>query len=150
MARWGVAASKGAGNVQGVVYLNAASANPRRAKVVDWSMGISGSPADAAFAWIAQRCTTAPTGAAKTPNALDPADSLASTIVANDTITADGTLTAAAFLYRVPLNQRASFRWVAAPYCEMIIPATANNGIMFGFASASAQVADSGLIYEEY
>jgi hypothetical protein len=149
MARWGVTFGKGAAVVFGVGYLNAAAASPRRCKVYDWSFGCNAAPADAIFEWIIQRCTTAPTGAAKTPNALDPADTLASTIVATDTITADGTLTAGAFLLRKPLNQRASFRWVAAPYGELVIPATANFGLMNGYFAATATTGSSDLNYEE-
>jgi len=150
MARWGVTASKGAANVQTVMGLSAAAASMRRAKIYDWALGCGASPADNAFIHIAQRMTTVPTGAAKTPNSLDPADTLASTIQAVDTVTVDGTLTAAAFLTRIPLNQRATFRWVAAPYGELIIPATANNGIAFGLSAASTTSFDYGMMYEEY
>ena len=150
MARWAVAANKGAANVQGVLYLTAASANMRRAKVYDWTLGCGASPGDAAFIHIGQRCTTAATGSAKTPNSLDPADTLATTIVAQDTITVDGTLTANAFVFRKALNQRATFRWVAAPYSEILIPATANNGVMLGLSSASTTTFDYDALYEEY
>lgn len=149
MARWSVTANKGSANVQGVLYLLAAAASPRRARIYDWTIGCGASPADNAFIHIAQRCTTAPTGSAKTPNALDPADTLASTIVTDDTITVDGTLTAAAFLARKALNQRATFRWVAAPYGELLIPATANNGIMLGLSAASTSTMDYDAMYEE-
>lgn len=150
MARWGVSANKGSANVQGVLYLNAAASSPRRAKVYDLSMGCGASPADNAFIWIIQRCTTAPTATGLTPNSLDPADTLASTIVANHTVTVDGTLTAAALLYRDALNQRATFRWVAAPYGELIIPATASNGFMFGLSAVSTTSMDAGCNFEEY
>jgi len=149
MARWGVTGNKGASNVQGILYLNAAAASPRRAKIPDVNFGCGASPADNAFIFIMQRCTTAPTGATKRPNALDPADTLASTIQAFDTITVDGTLTANAFLYQVALNQRASLRWVAVPYMEIIIPATTNNGVMMGLSAASTTVFNVGAMYEE-
>ncbi len=150
MARWGTKLSKGAANVQSVGLLNAAAANMRRAKIYDVSLGSSATPGDNAFLWIYQRCTTAGTGTTTTPNSLDPADTLASTIVTTGTVTADPTLTAAAFLYQVALNQRATFRWVAAPYGELIIPATASNGIMFGLSASSTTVMDMGVNYEEY
>lgn len=149
MARWGVSANKGAGNVQTVLAATAAAASPRRAKIYDWTLGCGASPADNAFTHIAQRCSTAGTGAAKTPNALDAADTLASTIVVKDTVTIDPTLTASAFLAWKPLNQRATFRWVAAPYGEMIIPATASNGIAFGLAAATTTSFDYDVHYEE-
>lgn len=149
MARWGVTGNKGAASVQGVLYLNAAAANMRRARLYDLTIGCNASPADNAFNHIIQRCTTAPTGAAKTPNALDPADSLASTIVANDTVTVDGTLTANAFLANKALNQRATFRWVAAPYGEILIPATASNGLMLGLSAATTTTFSYDAMYEE-
>jgi len=149
-ARWGVFASKGASNVQGVLYLQAAAASMRRAKIYDLSMGSNASPADNAFTWIIQRATTVPTATPLTPNSLDSADTLASTIQANATVTVDGTLTAAAFDYADALNQRATFRWVAAPYSELIIPATANNGFMFGLSAATTSTFVSGCQYEEY
>jgi len=150
MSRMGVAATKGAANVQGVLYLQAAAASPRRAKLYDLSIGCNASPADNAFTHIVQRATTVPTGSALTPNSLDPADTLASTIQANNVITVDGTLTANAFLYEVSLNQRATFRWVAAPYGEIIIPAVANNGLMLGLSAASTTTMAYGANYEEY
>jgi hypothetical protein len=149
-ARWGVSANKGANNVQGVLYLTAAAASPRRAKVYDLSMGCGAAPADNAFIWIIQRCSTAATATGLTPNSLDPADTLASTIVAAATVTVDATLTANAFMYRDALNQRATFRWVAAPYGELIIPATTSNGFMFGLSAASTTTFDAGANYEEY
>lgn len=150
MARWGVTANKGAGNVQSVLLLTAAAASPRRAKIYDWTLGCGASPADNVFTHVGQRCTTAGTGSALTPNSLDPADTLASTIVAKDTVTVDPTLTASALIFRKALNQRATFRWVAAPYGEIIIPATAANGIMLGLSAASTTSFDYDAAYEEY
>jgi hypothetical protein len=152
MARWGVTANKGAANVKGVLYLNAAAASPRRCKLYDLTIGCDASPADNTFVHGGQRCTTAPTAAALTPNSLDPADTLASTIQAFQTVTVDGTLTASAFPFPgFALNQRASFRWVAAPYGEIIIPATANNGLMLGLINAASTTSfQYGACYEEY
>ncbi len=149
MARWACKANKGAANVQSVLLLVAAAASPRRARVYDYTIGSGATPGDNAFVHIVQRCTTAGTGAALTPNALDPADSLASTIVAKDTITADPTLTANAFLGRKALNQLATFRWVAAPYGELVIPATASNGLILGLGTATTSDFDAEGHYEE-
>jgi hypothetical protein len=150
MARWGATFNKGSASVQTVALLVAAASNMRRAKVYDLTIGCDASPADNAFVHIGQRCSTAGTGAALTPNALDPADSLASTIVAKDTITSDPTLTANAFVFPgFALNQRASFRWVAAPYGEIIIPATASNGVIFGLKAATTTSFQYGVQYEE-
>jgi hypothetical protein len=150
MARWGVKADKGAANVQSVVVLLAATASMRRARIYDWALGCGAAPADNTFIHIAQRCTIGSlAGAAKTPNALDQADTLASTIVVDDTVTTDPTLTAGTFLMWIPLNQRATFRWVAAPYGEWVIPATASTGIMLGLSAVSTTTFDYGVNFEE-
>lgn len=149
MARWSIAANKGAGNVQTVALLVAAAASPRRARIYDWTLGCGASPADNAFTHIGQRCTTAGTGNSLTPNALDSADTLATTIVCKDTVTVDPTLTASAFAFRKALNQRATFRWVAAPYGELLIPATASNGFALGLSAATTTSFDYDLHFEE-
>jgi len=137
MGAFGCTGNKGVASVKSVLLLTAAASTPRRGKWVDWSIGSDSTPADNAFVIIVQRCTTAGTGTTVTPNACDPADPIASTIVATATVTADPTLTANAFLGGKALNQRASWRWVAVPGYELIIPATASNGIMLGLSSAS-------------
>ncbi len=149
MAKWAIKASKGTANVQSVAIIVAAAASPRRAKVYDYTIGSGATPGDNAFVHIVQRCTTAGTGAALTPNALDQADTLASTIVCKDTVTADPTLTAGAFLGRKALNQRATFRWVAAPGGELVIPATASNGIILGLTSATTTDFDAEAAFDE-
>lgn len=130
-------ANKGVASVKSVLLLTAAASVPRRGVVVEWSIGSDSTPADNAYVIIVQRCSTAGTGTTVTPNAADPADPIASTIVATGTVTADPTLTASAFLGGKALNQRASWRWVAVPGFEIIIPATASNGIMLGASSAT-------------
>lgn len=149
MARWGTRHNKASDNVQSVSLLTAAASSPRRGKVYDISLGSAATPGDNAFIWIIQRCTTAGTGTTTTPNSLDPADTLACTIVATNVVTADPTLTANAFLYQAALNQRATFRWVAQPYGEILIPATASNGIMIGLSAASTSVMNVGVQFEE-
>lgn len=151
MARWGFTANKGTtGTVQTVAAMTAAATNMRRAKVYDLTIGSDATPGDFAFVHQGQRCTTAGTGNALTPNSLDPADTLASTIVVKDTITVDPTLTASAFVFGWAVNQRASVRWVAAPGGELIIPATASNGIAFGLKAVTATSFQYGVEYEEY
>lgn len=151
MAKFGVTFNKGVANVQGVGYLLAAAASPRRAKIYDWSFGsASNPPVDVPFIHIAQRAnSTSLASSARTPNALDQADTLASTIQASDTVTVDGTLTANAFDYQAPLNQRNSFRWVAAPGSEIVIPATANTGVMLGLSAATTTTFNYGVMFEE-
>jgi len=149
MARWGVALNSGGSSVKSVGLAVAAASSPRRAKIQDWKFGSSQSPADNEFVHIIQLCTTTGTGTAKTPVASDQADTLASTIVVKDTITADPTLTSGSFYANIALNQRASFRWVAAPFFELIIPATASNGYIFGVSAATTNTFAEDILYEE-
>lgn len=149
MAKWAVSADKGTASVQSVCVLTAAASNMRRARIYYWSIGCNGAVADTPFIHIAQRCSTAGTGAAKVPTALDAADTLASTIVAKDTITADPTLTAGQFLAWISVNQRSTVQWYAPPGGEFVIPATASNGVALGLSAANALTFDYTAHYEE-
>lgn len=140
MAKFGVTLQRTASATLAVGSLTAAAANMRRAKVYDILLGSEATPADNAFLWQVQRCTTAGTaGTNPTPLSLDSADSLATTIVAGQAHTVDPT--GSTVLMSVPLNQRASFRWVAAPGGELVIPATASNGVKFETPTAGGLVA---------
>lgn len=103
-----------------------------RPMVYDIVVGSTATPADNAAKFQIQRATTAGTGATTTitPQALDPGDP-AATATANQGAytTTNPTLTASAFLLQWSQNQRATFRWVAAPTSELVIPATSANGV---------------------
>lgn len=149
MAKWAAAVTKGATSVQTVMYVGAAAASMRRAKVNFYNLACNAAPADATFDHIVQRCTTAGTGTGVTPNSKDPADTLASTIVVRGTFTVDPALTAAAFLNRAPFNQRLTYQWMCAPGDEIIIPATASNGIIIGLSAATTTDFSCGAHYDE-
>lgn len=106
------------------------SATTVRPKVYDVLMGSDATPADNAAKYAFQRCTTAGTpGSSITPQALDPGDPAALATSGLAVFGGGPTLTANAFLLQWAQNQRATFRWVAAPSKELILPATAANGI---------------------
>src|SRR5687767_15452291 len=84
----------------------------RRGKIYDLMFGSEATPADAAILWTLRRYTAAGTSTAVTPQALDSADA-AFLGQAGENHTIEPTYTAAAILLNVPLNQRATFRWVA-------------------------------------
>lgn len=101
-----------------------------RPKIFDFMLGSPSTPADQAASWALRRSTTASAGGtAVTPTPIDPGDpaSLASAMVAPSM--SAPTLTAGLFLLQWAQNLRATYRWVAAPGKELVIPATANNGI---------------------
>lgn len=95
---------------------------------LDMIVGSTATPADNALEFIVQRYTASGTGDAVTPQAADPADpaSLASS-KANHS--AEPTYTSGAIMIDIPMNQRATQRWVPSPGREIKIPATANNGL---------------------
>jgi hypothetical protein len=101
---------------------------PRRGKIYDLIFGSEASPADNPFLWQVQRHTGAGTSTPVTAQPLDPGDA-ATELLAGEAHTVDVTATATAFLLSVALNQRATFRWVAAPGGELVYPATASNGL---------------------
>ena len=100
----------------------------RRAWIYDLLVGVDGTPADNVVVWKADRQTSTGTRTAVTPPPLDAADAAALiTCGANTTI--EGIVTAATQLLEVAVNQRASYRWVAAPGGELVVPATNVAGI---------------------
>jgi hypothetical protein len=146
MAKWLVGGSK-TGNVQSVLTMQAAAANMRRAKVYDWTLGSGAAPTSATFIHLMQKCTTLPTGTGVTPRAADQADTLASTIVVNNLVTVDPTLTD--IYMRKPLNQQNTFRWVAPQGGEILIPAVASSGVMLGLSAANATQMDYDAAFDE-
>lgn len=114
--------AKTLGSVQGGATL------PRRVKILDLEFGCDGTPGDTAMRFALQRFTVAGTFTAVTPVAVDPADA-ASVAAAGQNHTVEPTYTASTILKQVVLNQRSSYRWFAAPYEELVTPATAANGI---------------------
>ena len=137
MARYSIEMNRTASTTLSVGSFTSDATTPRRIKLYDLVFSSEASPADNVFLWQLQRCTTAGTSTAVTPQALDPADA-AALFDAGENFTIDPTLTANAILLSIGLNQRATFRWVAAPYGELVVPATANNGIATRTPTATA------------
>ena len=81
--------------------------------------------------------STEAAGTTVTPTALDIADRAAQSKVLENCGT-EPTYTANQELLEVPLNHRATFRWVAAPGGEIITPATDKFGIGAKAIHASA------------
>ncbi len=105
-----------------------AGTTARRIKVYDLLMGSDATPADNAAEYNLQRYTVDGTSTAVTPVALDPADP-AALAEAGEAHSVEPTYTANAVLLNWSQNQRATFRWVAAPGSEMVIPATTDSGV---------------------
>lgn len=108
----------------------------RRGRLYDILVGTNGTPADNAMVWSIQRATAGTTSAytgyvSSVALAIDPADSnTASAVWANSSAETAYTFTATNFPWYIGVNQRASYRWVAAPGSEIVWPATSSNGIV--------------------
>lgn len=108
--------------------VRADATRPRRLKIYDVMFGSEATPADAAILWTLRRHTAGGTNTSVTPQPLDPADA-ATEFDAGENHTIEPTYTAGAIMLNIALNQRATFRWVAAPGGEIVTPATASNGV---------------------
>lgn len=105
-----------------------AGTTARRGKVYDLICGSDATPADNAAEYNLQRYTVDGTSTAVTPQALDPADA-AALAEAGEAHSVEPTYTAGGIMLNWSQNQRATFRWVAAPGGEIVYPATADNGV---------------------
>ena len=107
--------------------LTAPSSGMRRARTYEFMLSASGAPADNVLNWLVQKCTTAGTGTGVSEVPLDEAAAAAS-IVAEENHSAEPTYTSALIVFQQSINQRGTFRWVASPGGELVIPAVANDG----------------------
>ena len=121
-----------------LLQASAATSGLRRFKLYDVMFGTLGTPADQTYEFDISRTTTITTGTAATVFPLDPADGVASTQgVVNFTVEPTYTATPADSLFNLGINQRASYRWVAAPGSELVCPAVNVNGLGLRTSSAS-------------
>lgn len=116
--------------------VTAAATAMRRGKLYDVTFGTLGTPADQTYEFDISRQTVAPTATTVTPNPLDSADAAFGGL-SHANATVEGTITAASSVFYLGINQRASYRWVAAPGSELVYPATASNGFAIRARSAS-------------
>jgi hypothetical protein len=100
-----------------------------RARIYEFVIGSDTSPADNAGKVSLRRTSgNGTTSATFTPTALDPAEP-ASLAVFTTAWSGNPTITANSDLYQVAVNQRATYRFIAAPDGEFVIPATSGAGI---------------------
>lgn len=115
-------------NTSGYFLVGVTGAATIRPTVYDFMVGSRATPADACCTYDIARTSTAVTGGTTpTPSPLNPTDTAAITTgVANGT----GGGTKGVILLSVSVNQRATFRWVAAPGSELQCAQAASGGIM--------------------
>lgn len=98
-----------------------------RPSIYDIIVGSTATPADNALEFVLQRYTAAGTGTSVTPTPADE-DDPATQCTALVNLSAEPTYTSGAVLLDIPLNQRATQRWIAAPGRELKMAATAAHG----------------------
>lgn len=100
-----------------------------RERIYDMIFSQGSTPADVVCEWLVRRFDTADgTGTAVTPEPLD-SDAPASSVTVQEDHTVEPTDAGVIPILDFDLNQRATFRWVAAPGGELMIPAIATEGI---------------------
>jgi hypothetical protein len=85
------------------------------------------------------------------PVALDSGEPAAQVTTGLAVFSVGPTLTASSFPWKAVVYQRGAYRWVAAPTKEIVLPATANNGLalMALVTNGSAYNLNFGLTWEE-
>lgn len=134
--------------VGALIGLTGANAAPRRNKIYDVLIGTNGTPADNFIEWDISRVTVASTATSATPNPLDLADATSTTTTTVNSST-HGTITANSNQFYVGVNQRASYRWVAAPGGELVAPATSSAGFQLRVRSGGYTGTATGTIHFE-
>lgn len=109
----------------------------RRGKLSDILIGTNTTPGDTVVQWDVCRLTafgssiitnTGGLSSVSSNYSLDVADyNIAATVVVNSS--AETNITASVELWGVGINQRASYRWVAAPGSELVWPAVSCQGL---------------------
>ena len=118
----------------------------RKAWVYDIMVGADGTPADNALVYKVDRQTTVGTGTAATASPLDAGDAAALiTETVNNTV--EPTVTSATQMFELAVNQRASYRWVAAPGGELVVPATNTTGLGLRAKSAAYTGTTTGTLH---
>lgn len=130
---------------------NAAATPINRGKLYEFTVSSVATPADQACKVLVGRTTAVGTeGSGFTPNNLDPAGPAGSYDAGIGVFTGEPTYTANKALYIVSLNQRATFRWIAAPGSEMLMTATVSNGLgIKSSSSTSTQAQEVTVLFEE-
>ncbi len=119
-----------------ILGLSSSTTTARRFKIYDVLIGTNGTPADNFVEWDISRITASSTTTVLAATALDSADATALT-VATVNSSQFGTITTGSNVFYIGVNQRASYRWVAAPGGELVAPATSSNGFQLRARSAA-------------
>jgi len=132
-----------------LTILQLVAATTTRGWIYDIIVGSDATPADVATEFNVIRGTVSGTGTAVTPRSLDGGNPAALLAGEQGTFTGQ-TKTASSALLNIALNQRATFRWVAAPGGELVVPATSDNWVgLESIASGGTPNINCTIHYEE-
>lgn len=122
-----------------------------RGRIYDITTGCEATPNDAATDFRVSRSTAVGTeGSGFTPVNIDPDGPAGEYDAGIAHPTTGPTYTANAILLQFSLNQRATYRWVANPGCELILPATQNNGAgLYSSSGTGTAVHQSSVFFYE-
>ncbi|KKN18836.1 hypothetical protein LCGC14_0951770 [marine sediment metagenome] len=128
-ARYSVTGAQGTTTATpGDSTLGIGSGTDQRPSLYDWTSGFGGTPADNVIQVLLRKMTALGTATGVTPVDIDEGGVASLTTCAEDH-TVEPTYTAASELFDQLINQRATYRWVAAPGGEIVLPATAASGV---------------------
>lgn len=104
-----------------------------RSRLIEYTLSNVGSvTVDSQFEVQLKRFTAAGTSTAVTPSSTDPSDPAATLFTAGSNCSVEPTYTAGVVIDDKGVNPRGLYRWTAyAPDAEIIMPATAANGLGF-------------------
>lgn len=137
-------------NTVNVTLLALEGATTIKPGIYDIVLGSAATPADQAAEYTLNRFTVAGTTTALAETPLDPDFPASLCTAGQPAITAEPTYTADEIVLAFSLNQRATFRWVAAPDGELVIPATAANGLgLRGVIVTAAVIVESMIHFQE-
>ncbi len=148
MAKFHVEMKRTASATLAVGNVIADATRPRRLAFTGFIFGCQDTPADGVFLLEWKRCTTAGTATGVTPVMLDPSD-VATEADAAENHSVDPTITAIDPVMSVALNQRATFRWQASPGNEIIVPATASNGLVLKTPTVATLTVTASTYWDE-
>ena len=134
MPNYSIVATGSTGTNTGIAQLKS-TVDQARIGIYDVVVGSAATPADQATNFVIARFTSAGTGAALTTGLLDQFSVTATATGRAMLTTEPETLTS---LMIIPLNQRASFRWVASPGGELASRGSPSTGLELRSQTATA------------
>ncbi len=110
-----------------------------RPRIYRIELAYAGTPEDTYSLLRVNRSTADGTGTSFTPVSLDPGGVAAKATFKSD-YTAEPTYTANAYLLKIVMNSRSTYRWTAEEGGEIIVPATAANGVGLQTVTTTATI----------